>query len=372
MKNILIAVTGASPQVLTETVFALYKQGKPIPSEVYVITTRSSKETLEQGLFIQGHWHKLIKDYHLPTIEFSSDHIWVISDDQGHALEDAKGESDQSVMADFITRKIAKLTDDPHVAIHASIAGGRKTMAFYMGYAMSLYGREQDVLSHVFVDDEFEFVPDFYYPTPSDEFIVGKQEGVMLNAKVANVTLAEIPFVRMRKQLEKNLIPVVKESSFSKTVARMNAATQAIDLKVSMKSRSIHVLGVDIKLSAKLLAMYVFILEQPNRKMKVGSAFIKSTSHSIRYLEIFDSLGGDVRVYTTFGLEDYIAWSTRELDRLKPISTSFIQTNLSGLHKKLFAALPEEVFEQIKVYSDGAKGGSTYHVKENLQVTFVD
>ena len=40
MKNVLLIVTGASPQVLTETLFALYQQGKPMPEEIFVITTK--------------------------------------------------------------------------------------------------------------------------------------------------------------------------------------------------------------------------------------------------------------------------------------------------------------------------------------------
>ncbi|MEL7328151.1 MAG: CRISPR-associated ring nuclease Csm6, partial [Pseudomonadota bacterium] len=171
MKQILIAVTGASPQVLTETVYALHKQGSPMPEEVFVLTTANSKQTLEKGLFVDGHWQQLFDDYQLPMIRFDSENIWLIEDEHGNALSDAKAESDQSVMADFITRKVAELTSDNNLAIHASIAGGRKTMAFYMGYAMSLYGREQDVLSHVFVDDDFEFVSEFYYPTPYDKYI---------------------------------------------------------------------------------------------------------------------------------------------------------------------------------------------------------
>ena len=43
MKRILLIVTGASSQVLTETLFALYQQGKPIPEEIFVITTKSTK-----------------------------------------------------------------------------------------------------------------------------------------------------------------------------------------------------------------------------------------------------------------------------------------------------------------------------------------
>ncbi len=35
-------------------------------------------------------------------------------------------------MADFITGKVFALTQDNNLAIHVSIAGGRKTMAFYL------------------------------------------------------------------------------------------------------------------------------------------------------------------------------------------------------------------------------------------------
>ncbi|HIF9253940.1 TPA: CRISPR-associated ring nuclease Csm6 [Photobacterium damselae] len=369
MKNILVAVTGASPQVLTETIYALYKQGKPLPSEVYVITTKSTRKILEEGLFEKGNWQKLLNDYQLPKIKFSPEHIWLITDDFGHVLDDAKGEEDQSIMADFITRRISELTDNNDITIHASIAGGRKTMAFYMGYAMSLYGRRQDILSHVFINDEFEFEPEFYYPTPNDRYFQSKKdESKHLNAKDAKVTLAEIPYVRMRNQLEKNLMSSVQDSSFSKAVARMNAFNQPINVVISYNSRSINILGIDIKVSPKLLAIYLFILKQPNRKIKVGTAFTKSLEHSICYLDIFDRLNGDSRVYTTFGLEDAIAWRNQELDTLKPISPSFIQTNLSTLHKKLQSLLPNEVFDKVKVNSDGAKGGSTYHIDNALSI----
>ena len=44
-------------------------------------------------------------------------------------------------IADAITALVRALTADPGSAVHASIAGGRKTMGFYLGYALSLFGR---------------------------------------------------------------------------------------------------------------------------------------------------------------------------------------------------------------------------------------
>ena len=70
MKNVLLIVTGASPQVLTETLFALYQQGKPIPEEIFVITTKSTKPMLTNGLFEQGHLVPLLLDYHFAVIKF--------------------------------------------------------------------------------------------------------------------------------------------------------------------------------------------------------------------------------------------------------------------------------------------------------------
>ena len=48
-------------------------------------------------------------------------------------------------------------------SLHAS--GGRKTMTFTIGYAMSLFGRAQDSLSHVLVSGGYENIPGFWFPT---------------------------------------------------------------------------------------------------------------------------------------------------------------------------------------------------------------
>lgn len=367
MKNVLIAVTGASPQVLTETVYALAMQGKQMPEEVFVITTKTSKQMLVDGLFKDGQWQRLLDEYDIGSIHFPESNIWCIADENGALVDDAKSEEDQSVMADFITSKVAELTSNSNIAIHASIAGGRKTMAFYMGYAMSLYGREQDVLSHVFVDDTFEFVSDFYFPT-KDDFWIDKK-GDKINAKLANVMLAEIPFVRMRKQFESNLLDQIEEKTFSKTVALMNhASSEKVEVNINTKVPSISVLGIDIKISAKLMALYLFILNQPNKSVKTGTKFVSDLEHSKRYLTYFHAMNGDARVYSTFGLEDVIDWQEQNLENLKPISRKFVQEVLSQLHSKFSKHLPAEVVEKLKVHSDGAKGGATYSVSEDVLI----
>lgn len=372
VKNILVAVTGASPQVITETIYALYKQGRILPEEVFVITTANSKISLERGLFEEQHWQSLIDDYGLPEIKFGQDNIWVIEDENGRKLRDAKGEKDQSVMADYITRKIAELTEDDNLTIHASIAGGRKTMAFYMGYAMSLYGREQDVLSHVFVNDDFEFVSDFYYPTPYDKYIVGRDKTKVVNTKDAQVTLAEIPFVRMRRQADETLLTQMSQNSFSKTVSAMNiAGNKEARVKINSTSKELEVAGISIKLTSKALAIYLFFLTKPERKETLGRFFEDDLSHTQHYLNVLDSIKADVRLYKSMGLEDEGQWRQDSFQLTPKMTKDFVRQSLNGLHKVFEKSLVTTLVEQIKVHSDGAKSGATYSVKKDIKV-YVD
>lgn len=368
MKNILLCTTGATPQIITETLYALYTQGKTYPDELYVITTENAKHMLVDGLFTRGHLQALYDEYGMPAVKFDESHIWLIEDEQGKPVFDAKGEEDQSYMANFITRKVAELTADANTAIHASIAGGRKTMAFYMGYAMSLLGREQDSLSHVFVNDQFEFVPDFYYPTKTDNFIVGKTDYSQLNTKDAVVTLAEIPFVRMRKKFEDDLISQIEEASFSKTVARMNAADQVPAVQLSNNALTLSVLGIDIKLTAKELALYQYISRENQKKVLVDRCFIDSIEPSKAFLSAYSLMKGDQRVYKTFGLCDEMDWRDKNLSKLKPMEKEFIQPIRSVINGKLRKALPVEVYEKVQIQSKRVKGGNEYWISEEITV----
>lgn len=49
MKNILLAVVGLSPQVVTETLYALHQQGRRVDA-IHVITTREGKEAVLAAL----------------------------------------------------------------------------------------------------------------------------------------------------------------------------------------------------------------------------------------------------------------------------------------------------------------------------------
>jgi CRISPR-associated protein (TIGR02584 family) len=98
---------------------------------------------------------------------FDADNIHVIKRPNGELLRDIRTDADNVAFADFITEQVREITADPATILHISIAGGRKTMGFYAGYALSLFGRAQDHLSHVLVSPSFESLKEFSIRVPT-------------------------------------------------------------------------------------------------------------------------------------------------------------------------------------------------------------
>lgn len=193
--KILVAVTGKTPQIITEMLYALHQQNQWIPEKVIVFTTIAGKrEIVNQLLGEDGYFNRLCQDYRLPPIVLNEETIKVISENNVE-LDDIRTVAQNNASADLIVREIYDLCQTPDTELHISIAGGRKSMGFYIGYALSLFGRPQDTMSHVLVDEDFEQHPKFFYPPPSS-CMLPTRNGEK-DASLAQITLAEIPFVRM-------------------------------------------------------------------------------------------------------------------------------------------------------------------------------
>ncbi len=210
-RRVLVAVTGLSPQVVTETLYALAVQRRPpfIPTEVVLVTTRTGAEHAWLMLLSedQGWFHRFCQDYGLTGIAFAENSIRILPDSQGNLADDIRTPEDNECAADYLADLVRELTQDPSCALHVSIAGGRKTMGYYLGYALSLYGRLQDRLSHVLISPPFESHPQFFYPTCAQRIIyaLDKQQ-TPLDSSQAKVMLAEIPFVSLRHGLPEALL----------------------------------------------------------------------------------------------------------------------------------------------------------------------
>jgi CRISPR-associated protein (TIGR02584 family) len=273
MKKILLSVTGMTPQVVTETIYALFTQKKWTPDEVFVITTKSGAESARLNLLTKkdgrpGKFQQLIQDYRLKKIKFPVKNILVPKDADGNLLEDIRTPEQNACVADFIVNAVREIARDPDSELHVSIAGGRKTMGYFLGYALSLFGRKQDRLSHVLVDAPYENNPDFFYPTPESYPINPKGEKVMtVDAKLAKVDLAEIPFVRLSEGLPKRLME--EPASFTNVV---DIANRDLSLKIEVRAgrdRKVFFHGEPLKLPAKEFFGLLWYAEKAKRGEKV-------------------------------------------------------------------------------------------------------
>lgn len=267
-RRILLAVTGLSPQIVTETVHALAVAQHPawIPTEIRLVTTARGAENARLNLLSErpGWFRRLVADYGLPEIAFPPENIHVIQRD-GQPLEDIRDDEDNRLAADFVAETVRALTADADSAIHASIAGGRKTMGFYLGYAMSLFGRPQDRLSHVLVSAPFESHRDFFYPTPYEHIIhpTDKAQDVQ-DCRNARIWLGDIPFVRLREGLPKQLLE--GRARFSEAVAEAQKALPPLSLRLDPATRTVMAGGEAVQLKPAEFAFYWMLAERRFRE----------------------------------------------------------------------------------------------------------
>lgn len=256
-KKILLCVTGLSPQIITETLYALAVGNKKpwIPDEIHVITTNEGAERIQLTLFDEnpGWFSKLVKEINLPYIKFDSETIHIIKNAKSEPMVDIRTPDDNTMAADYINNTVNNMCKNPKTQLHVSLAGGRKTMGFYVGYALSLHGRQQDKLSHVLVSSPFEANKNFYFPTKEKNVIYDNNDKP-LDSRKAEITLAEIPFVRMKQaqdhQLEEGKI------SFSKAVEHAQQVVGEPNLIIDFNNSKIIAQSKIIKFTSSEMAFY--------------------------------------------------------------------------------------------------------------------
>src|SRR5262249_26533220 len=127
-KRMLLAVTGLSPQVVTETVYALTQKIEPafVPTEVHLLTTAEGADGARLTLLSDdpGWFHRLRRDYRLAEMKFDDETIHVLKSAAGAPISDIRTREENERVADTLTALIRKFTADSDCALHVSIAGG--------------------------------------------------------------------------------------------------------------------------------------------------------------------------------------------------------------------------------------------------------
>ena len=259
-RRILLAASGLSPQIVTETLYALATsiQAAFAPTEIHLITTVQGAKLARAAVLHHdgGQFHALLRDY--PAVgkpRFDESSIHIVRDASGAELADIRTPQENSLAADAISALVGQFTADEKSALHVSIAGGRKTMGFYLGYAFSLYARPQDRLSHVLVNAPFEAHPDFFYPPVKPRRLAARAGGHIDTAD-AVVSLAEIPVVRLRHGLPDALQK--RSARFSEAVAAIQASLAPPVLEINLKQPAVTCGGTQVPMKPQLVAWFAW------------------------------------------------------------------------------------------------------------------
>ncbi len=292
-RNILLCVAGLTPQIITETLYVLAVKEKKRIDEIQVITSTIGKNIVKERLFDSGKWSEFCIHYPNETkdLRFDLDCLEILKDAKGQELPDIRSTEENELAANQICEIVKNLCTQKDATIYASVAGGRKTMGNYLAFAMSLFARTDDKLSHVLVDEKFERIGkpplDFYYepPIPRQVFdIKGNPEFLdeaktkPLTTDMANTTLAEIPFVRLR-EIGIGLLEEKTGGSYKQIVDKIEAELKLkesanYELRIDLKRNLVKVVETNSNLSSvvklSLRQIFAFAFFADYRKENLG------------------------------------------------------------------------------------------------------
>jgi len=261
MKHILLAVTGLSPQVITETLFALHQGNQGVDS-IHVITTRDGKELLFAHLIAgkSGHYYRYLEEYGIEasSIDFGPQNIHTVTDHHGLEIPDITSEYDNEQLLRLCLDLAFRFTGQRDTAVFFSVAGGRKTMSSCLTLAAQVYGRPQDRLYHVLVSPEFESNRDFYYPPKESRVIELKDkdgESFFKETKYAQVNLISMPFISIRDRLSEDLL---KEPTDPATLILSLIKEDEYRLTVNLLEGKVVYKALELDLMPARLALYAF------------------------------------------------------------------------------------------------------------------
>lgn len=373
-QNILFLVTGMTPAIITETIWALAcdpsldEDSRWIPDRVEVLSTEHGLNQIHSRLLENKVIEQLKQDFpQLTDLVFDNSCMHSIKDEKNltTALVDLKTPEDNEFAANQINERIRQLTQEENTSLHVSIAGGRKTMGFYAGYALSLHGRAQDRMSHVLVDDKFENIPDFFYPTPKTSYVTDR-DGRVWDASKAQVWLADIPFVRMKDAInEKHQLK--SDDSFIEVVAKIKNSFSPANLVINLDKGSATFNGAEVKLPPREFAfLHWFADLRLNGQPGVVAPRVKNSDKKASQDDA-DYVGELTQHFTTY-------YSEQKSGNLADVSVdkTFFNSTVSNLKAQLNEALGIEASAKFPITNHNKRGKPFYLDIPASAITIVD
>ncbi len=242
MRNLLLAVCGLSPQILTETLYVLHARDQ-FPERVILLTTAKGADCTRSALLGKhGRMEKFLRDFSIPAHAnpLADRDIFVPSLDN-QPVADITSLAESTAFQKLAMHLVFDLTQDPTTRIDFCIAGGRKTMSAILALCAQCYGRARDRMFHVLVDLQKEADPLFFYPRPDE--------------RKELVTLAPLPFPRLRSLLPQSLLtsPLLPEE-----ILQYINLSQTQSLFIYLSQRLLCLNGNSCQLSPALFALFLW------------------------------------------------------------------------------------------------------------------
>ena len=418
-KRILIIVCGLTPQVVTECIHGLINSDKPfIPTKVVIITTQmglTDKGGLDDKLGNECRYESCIEDLvkrKIPNVTKDSlehltykniiKHIVTVND---KPCDDVHNEASLLSLGNLLVEVLVKYCSDDNSAVNVNIAGGRKSMSYLAGLALTLCGRFQDRLSHVIISEPLlENDPSFFYPDIlTNNYYVLENDGneQAIPAASVKIMLAQIPFICTNQLLVKNQILTTnqiakKKNILESLVEEINNAIYTDEIpKVIFNTRNgiCACNGIKIDFAPNELQTYYaicklhllgkYLTAQPTDEMcedftkyaKIitpgGSNHDKRPIDEITKIE--DSLTGKSQNIfggnQGFNLSDLK--NSDDKDALIKARNKFFSPRRTDANKRLKSALGRLLCQKFEILSVG-KNPSSYQLVDNIEITFED
>lgn len=350
-KNILVCVSGLTPQIVTESLFCLSVKEKIPIHEIYILTTSRGRDVIlgkdshpatpksPLKLEIQN----LCKKYKIkkPLFEENENHI-IVAKEESIELPDIRSDKDNILFPNKVCEFLRAKTSNPNNVLFCSITGGRKSMSVHLANALSLFARENDRLLHVLTKEENEF-KGFYPQNKKEE---------------KDLQIADIPFVRLRSLLsgeikEANLLQWNFERIVNYTQSQLKFLASSYKLILDVEKRELRFGNDSIDLEPLLFIFYYYFVDSKLRNVSniSISTFISDETRN-KFINYFKDL---------FGEQYYIKekkWYK------KGFSKEDFRVKRSKINSKLIELIGDPDIASMFIIDVNRKwGSSTYYIK---------
>ncbi len=350
-RNLLICVTGLTPQIVTETLFCLsYKEKIPI-DEIYVLTTKRGKEVIlgrdkhpsTPKTPLKEEIYNLCKKYKFkePLFEENDTHI-IVAKEETIELPDVRSDKDNILFPNRICEFLRMKSSDPDNVLYCSITGGRKSMSVHLANALSIFARENDRLIHVLTKEENEFKG--FYP--------------MNKKEEKDLEIADIPFVRLRSLLSneikgKELLKYNFDDIVKYTQGQVKALAPTNKMIIDIERRELR-FGNDSTILEPLefIFYYYFVDSKKRGDNNISVYTFLSDETKLRFIEYFSEL---------FGNDYYI----KEKKWYKSgFSKDDFRVKRSKVNQKIQKMINDDDISSMFIIDVNKKyGASTYYIK---------